>query len=69
MDFAGLFMEHMFLIVIDSHSKWIDVYITSTITSSKTIEKLQVLFATNGLPKKIVTDNGPSFTSQEFGDF
>ena len=40
-----------------------------SITSEKTIEKLGIIFATHGLPQKIVTDNGPSFTSKEFEDF
>ena len=40
-----------------------------SITSSKTIEKLRMIFATHGLPLKIVTDNGPSFTSSEFRNF
>ena len=40
-----------------------------SITSAKTIEVLRAVFATHGLPKKVVTDNGPSFTSSEFEDF
>ena len=41
----------------------------SSITTAKTIEKLRTLFANHGLPNKIVTDNGPSFTSEEFKFF
>ena len=41
----------------------------SDITSSQTIAKLKIIFATHGLPKKIVTDNGFSFVSQEFKEF
>ena len=33
------------------------------------IEKLRMIFATHGLPQKIVTDNEPSFTSDEFKRF
>lgn len=40
-----------------------------SITSAKTIEKLRIIFANHGLPHKVVTDNGPSFTSAEFGEF
>jgi len=39
-DFAGPFMGKMFLIVVDSHSKWIEVEMMSNITSEATIEKL-----------------------------
>ena len=69
LDFAGPYMGHMFLIIADAHSKWLDAHIMSSITSTKTIEILRTVFATHGLPRKIVTDNGPSFTSQEFRTF
>ena len=69
MDFAGPYMGHMFLIIQDMHSKWLDAHIMSTITSSKTIEVLHTVFATHGLPRKVVTDNGPSFVSDEFKSF
>ena len=66
LDFAGPFCNLMFLVLIDAHSKWIDVLPMQSITSEKMIEKLRPIFATHGLPQKVVTDNGPSFTSKEF---
>ena len=69
LDFAGPYMGHMFLVIVDACSKWLDAYIMSTITSSKTIETLRTVFATHGLPQAIVTDNGSSFTSEEFKRF
>ena len=36
-DFAGPFLNHMFFILIDSHSKWIEVHPLSSITASATI--------------------------------
>ena len=67
--FAGPFMGHMFLVMVDSHSKWLDVQIMQSITAEKTIEKLQSIFSTHGLPKQIITDNGTSFTSEKFKQF
>ena len=58
-----------FLVIVDACSKWLDAYIMSTITSSKTIETLKTVFATYGLPQTIVTDNDSSFTSEEFKRF
>ena len=68
-DFAGPFMGKMFLIIMDAHSKWIDVKIMNKITASHTIMELRDVFATMGLPKTIVSDNGPTFTSAEFANF
>jgi len=68
-DFAGPFMNKMFLIVIDSHSKWLEVKIMNTITASDTIVELKEIFSAHGLPDQIVSDNGPSFTAQEFKMF
>ena len=69
LDYAGPFLGKMFLLIVDSHSKWIDVHITSTSTTAVTIEKLQLTFSSLGLPEILVTDNGSSFTSSEFTDF
>lgn len=53
----------MFLIIMDAHSKWIDVHIMQSITATKTIEKISIVFATRSFPCKVATDNGPSFMS------
>ena len=69
LDFAGPFLGKMFLVIVDAHSKWINAHIMPSITSTQTIEKLRIVFATHGLPRKVVTDNGSSFTSEEFRTF
>ena len=38
-DYAGPLQGKMFLVVIDAHSKWMEVAITSSATSANTIEK------------------------------
>ena len=63
-DFAGPFLGKMFLIIVDAHSKWLEVVQMSTTTAPKTIEVLQVVFSRNGLPEQLVSDNGPQFTSR-----
>ena len=68
-DFAGPFQNNMYLVLIDSHSKWIEVHVMPTITASATIKCLRGIFAQFGLPERIVTDNGSTFTSQEFKQF
>ena len=59
----------MFLILVDAHSKWMDVQIVSSTSSDATISKLHSIFATHGLPKQVITDNGSGFTSAEFENF
>ena len=68
-DYAGPFMGQMFLVLIDAHTKWMDVHIVSSATSQSTVEKMRKTFATLGLPEMLVTDNGSVFTSSEFADF
>ena len=69
LDFAGPYCGHMYLVLMDAHSKWLDVIIMKNITTTTTIEQLRIIFATHGLPQKVVTDNGPTFTSHLFRDF
>lgn len=57
-DFAGTFQGTTFLVVVDSYSKWPEVFNMSTTTASKTIDVLRDLFARTGIPDQIVSDNG-----------
>ncbi|XP_078253747.1 ER membrane protein complex subunit 2 isoform X1 [Rhinoraja longicauda] len=68
-DFAGPFLGHTFMLVVDAYSKWLEVFKMSSITSQATITRLRRLFAAYGLPEHIVTDNGTQFTSEEFKNF
>ena len=62
-------MGKMFLLVIDSNSKWLEVELMPSTTSEATIEKLRETFARYGIPEQLVSDNGPQFTSHEFAEF
>ncbi|XP_040185819.1 uncharacterized protein K02A2.6-like [Rana temporaria] len=69
LDFAGPIQGKMYLIVVDAHSKWPEVFQMPSITSAATILVLRKLFAQYGLPTAIVSDNGTQFTSHEFQSF
>ena len=62
-------MGKMFLVVIDAHTKWIDVEIVNSTSAVSTINKLSSLFATHGIPEQLVSDNGSGFQSEEFKQF
>lgn len=68
-DFLGPFYNKMYLVVIDSYSKWPEIYEMNNITASKTIEVFKNIFSRFGYPAHLVTDNGPTFTSSEFNDY
>ena len=65
-DYEGPFLNHIFLIVIDAGSKWIETFPMLTSTSRATIQYLKTLFAQFGLPDILVSDNATSFTNSEF---
>ena len=68
-DSAGPFMGHVFMVLIDSHSKWMEVVKMFSTTSQATISQLQHTFARFGLPSMLVSDNARVFTSEEFKEF
>lgn len=68
-DFAGPFLGKMFLLVIDALSKWPEICVMSSITSTATISKLNEMFARFGIPDTIISDNGTQFTSFFFKEF
>ena len=59
----------MFLIVVDAHSKWMEVELVPAATSAHTIQKLRAMFTTHGPPELLVSDNGTTFTSADFQEF
>ena len=68
-DHAGPFLGKQFLVLVDAYSKWLEVVPVPSLTSETTIRTLRGIFATHGLPEIVVSDNGPSFTSEEFEQF
>lgn len=65
-DFLGPLFGKMFLIVVDSYSKWPEVFQMANIASTLSIQKFEQIFLSYGFPIHLVTDNGTSFTSHDF---
>ncbi|XP_030025729.2 uncharacterized protein K02A2.6 [Manduca sexta] len=68
-DFLGLFQGKTFLVMVDCSSKWLEVFLMPKTNAQIVIKVLRTTFARFGLPKEIVSDNGPPFTSREYLDF
>ena len=58
-----------YLVITDAYSKWPEVIPMNSTTSLATIKELRSLFASYGLPRQVVSDNGPQFRSEEFAEF
>lgn len=65
-DFAGPVDGQFYLIVVDAFSKWPEVIPTKRITTAATLGMFREIFARNGMPETLVTDNGTQFTSVVF---
>lgn len=70
LDFLGPFNNHMFLIIVDAYSKWVECYdMSSSYNSKAVINKLYETMSRFGVPHTVVSDNFSAFTSIEFNDF
>lgn len=67
-DFGQLYGKY-YIVIVDAHSKWIEVEEIRSTSAKDTIKIFRNLFAKFGLPVQLVTDNGPPFQSHEFQDF
>ena len=65
-DHIGPFLGKYFLVVVDAHSKWIEIMVVPSTSAQHTIRHLRSVFAT---PEILVSDNGTGFTSVEFQEF
>ena len=68
-DFAGPLEGKMVLVIIDATSKFMDAHVMSGSSTNATLDKLRHTFTLHGLPRCIVSDNGPSFASEDFNTF
>jgi len=55
--------------MVDAHSKWPIVIPTKDTSAENTVEMMLDTFATHGLCKQIVSDNGSQFMSEVFQQF
>ena len=68
-DYASPIKGTYFLDIVESFTKWPEVFKCKTPSTKTKIKVLQDQFARFGLPKTIVSDNGTPFTSKKFENF
>ena len=57
------------MVVTDAHSKWPEIVLMRNTTTTQTVITLRDMFARYGIPRQLVSDNGPQFISDEFREF
>ncbi|XP_037931172.1 uncharacterized protein K02A2.6-like [Teleopsis dalmanni] len=69
-DFDGpVFNHHMWLVCVDAFSQYPYIVQLSNTTSADTVKALTSIFAIEGLPETLVSDNGLQLTSSQFKEF
>ena len=58
-----------FLLLVDYYSKFPEVVEMASTTSLETIKQLKQMYARHGIPKMVVSDNGPQFKSEQYETF
>ena len=60
--------SHIF-VAIDKFTKWIKVKLVTATTAAKAAEFIEEISHLFGVPNRIITDLGTSFTGSEFWDY
>ena len=68
-DHAINFMGENWLVLVDAYSKYPSIHATTAVSTRATLRLLEEDFAHFGNPHSIVTDNAPTFTSEEFQEW
>ena len=60
---------HQYLLVVDYFFRCIEIAHLTQNTSSAVIEHVKAIFARQGIPEVVISDNGPQFNSRDFVKF
>ncbi|RXN21320.1 retrotransposon-like family member retr-1 [Labeo rohita] len=58
-----------YIVVVDYYSRYLDLEKLKSTTATAVILKLKKIFASHGIPEKVISDNGPQFSSKDFESF
>ncbi|CAB4006959.1 Transposon Tf2-9 poly, partial [Paramuricea clavata] len=69
-DFCGPFPTgETVLVVIDGYSRYVEVEIMKSTTTTAIVSRLKKIFARHGYPDELTSDNGPPFNAADFDAF
>jgi hypothetical protein len=68
-DHAGPMQGQLYFVVVNAHSKCLEVFSVLSTSCQVIVKVLQKLFMSHGLPRVIVSDNATSFKGEEFQKF
>ncbi|CAB3981251.1 Retrovirus-related Pol poly from transposon [Paramuricea clavata] len=57
------------LVVIDGYSRYVEVEIMKSTTTTAVVSRLKKIFARHGYPDELTSDNGPPFNAADFDAF
>ena len=63
------YKNSMYLLVIDYYSRYIEIAKLTSTTSKDIINHLKSIFSRHGIPERLISDNGPQYSSREFAEF
>ncbi|XP_060075780.1 uncharacterized protein K02A2.6-like [Ylistrum balloti] len=63
------FEGHSYLLIVDYHSKFVEMSILKDTRSTTVINHMKSLFARCGIPTEVISDNGPQYSGREFKQF
>jgi transposase InsO family protein len=58
-----------YVLVVDYYSRYWEIAVLHSTTSTAVINKLRQIFARHGIPETVKSDNGPQYSSAEFDTF
>ena len=58
-----------YVVIINCFSRYFETIKLKSTTSSSIIEVLKSVFSMYGIPETVISDNGPQYSSYEFGNF
>ncbi len=58
-----------YVVVVDYYSRYFEIERLQSTTSTSLIRKTKAVFSRHGIPEKVISDNGPQYTSAEYALF